>query len=207
MPAVAQSYLRHTNHCAAAIDKKACLCCQHHVGQAQSWILNDADHSRLIASCLIYQEEDRKAGLHADLSCTYLVRHEPASIQISIMLQVMPFLAPFVGPGRLFNFLIRNRWCNDEAIAKLGQLPVCLLSSLQVCCLRNPNLHAAFSSRLLRTVLQVMLAGIHAARYLVCRSTVWDQHIFISNPQFVDEQPTRVKVLLIATLAWSIASS
>ncbi|KAL0054970.1 hypothetical protein WJX82_005301 [Trebouxia sp. C0006] len=45
--------------------------------------------------------------------------------------KVMPFLAPFVGPGRLFNFLIRNRWYNEKAIAKLGQLPVCLLSSLQ----------------------------------------------------------------------------
>ncbi len=124
----------------------------------------------------------------------------------------MPFLAPFVGPGRLFNFLIRNRWCNDAAIAKLGQLPVCLLSSLQVCGLRNPNLYAAFSSRLLRTVLQVMLAGIHAARYFVCCSTVWAQHIFISNPHFVDEQACSstsdcVKMLLIAILAWSIASS
>jgi len=120
------------------------------------------------------------------------------------MLQVMPFLAPFVGPGRLFNFLIRNRWCNDEAIAKLGQLPVCLLSSLQVCSLLKPNLHAAFSSRLLRTVMQVLLAGIHAARPFICRSTVWYWDIFISYPQFFDEPPTCVKKLLIATLAWSI---
>lgn len=45
--------------------------------------------------------------------------------------KVMPFLAPFVGPGRFFNFLIRNRWRNDESIAKLGKLPVLLLSSLE----------------------------------------------------------------------------
>ena len=44
----------------------------------------------------------------------------------------MPFLAPFVGPGRLFNFLIRNIWHSGEAIAQLGQLPVLLLSSTQV---------------------------------------------------------------------------
>lgn len=47
-------------------------------------------------------------------------------------LQVMPFLSPFIGPGRLFNWLIRNEWRNDEAIAQLGQLPVLLISSIEV---------------------------------------------------------------------------
>ena len=51
---------------------------------------------------------------------------------IWVLVQVMPFLSPFIGPGRLFNFLIRNRWRNDEAIAKLGQLPVLLISSIEV---------------------------------------------------------------------------
>ena len=44
----------------------------------------------------------------------------------------MPFLSPFIGPGRLFNWLIRNEWRNDEAIAQLGQLPVLLISSIEV---------------------------------------------------------------------------
>ncbi len=47
---------------AASIDKKACLCCPYNVGQVQSWVPTDADHSRLIASCLIYQAEDQKLG-------------------------------------------------------------------------------------------------------------------------------------------------
>ena len=47
-------------------------------------------------------------------------------------MQVMPFLSPFIGPGRFFNWLIRNQWRNDEAIAKLGQLPVLLISSIEV---------------------------------------------------------------------------
>ncbi|KAL3149046.1 hypothetical protein ABBQ32_001891 [Trebouxia sp. C0010 RCD-2024] len=45
--------------------------------------------------------------------------------------KVMPFLSPFIGPGRLFNWLIRNQWRNDEAITQLGQLPVLLISSLE----------------------------------------------------------------------------
>lgn len=45
---------------------------------------------------------------------------------------MMPFLSPFVGPGRLFNWLIRNQWHNGEAIAQLGQLPVLLISSIEV---------------------------------------------------------------------------
>lgn len=47
----------------------------------------------------------------------------------------MPFLAPFVGPGRFFNFLIRNHWRSGDAIAQLKPLPVLLLSSIEVSCL------------------------------------------------------------------------
>ena len=49
-----------------------------------------------------------------------------------LVTQVMPFLSPFIGPGRLFNWLIRNQWRNDEAITKLDQLPLLLISSLEV---------------------------------------------------------------------------
>lgn len=33
--------------------------------------------------------------------------------------KVMPFLAPFVGPGKVGNFLIRNKWRNQDAAAAL----------------------------------------------------------------------------------------
>ena len=103
------------------------------------------------------------------------------------MLQVMPFLAPFVGPGRLFNFLIRNRWCNDEAIAKLGQLPVCLLSSLQVCCLRNPTLHAALTNKASQGC-----PAPYASWHTCCQVFYMPQHSMVPGrlriyPQFVGE--------------------
>lgn len=46
----------------------------------------------------------------------------------------MPLLRPFLGPGRPFNFLIRNKWRSGQQMHKLRQLPVLLLSSLQVSC-------------------------------------------------------------------------
>eukprot|EP00891_Asterochloris_glomerata_P001904 jgi/Astpho2/1904/Aster-00423 len=45
--------------------------------------------------------------------------------------EVMPLLRPFLGPGRPFNFLIRNKWRSGQQMHKLRQLPVLLLSSLQ----------------------------------------------------------------------------
>lgn len=62
-----------------------------------------------------------------------IVTHNVSTLMFGVV-QVLPFLAPFVGPGRLFNFLIRNHWHSGEAIAQLGQLPVLLLSSVEVRC-------------------------------------------------------------------------
>ena len=49
-----------------------------------------------------------------------------------VCVQVMPLLRPFLGPGRPFNFLIRNKWRSGQQMHKLRQLPVLLLSSLRV---------------------------------------------------------------------------
>jgi len=46
--------------------------------------------------------------------------------------QVLPVLAPFLGRGRVGNFLVRNKWRNYEAIKRCRHLPMLLLSSLQV---------------------------------------------------------------------------
>ena len=52
-------------------------------------------------------------------------------------LQVASFLASFIGPGCWSSFLIRNHLQNGKAIAQLGQLPVLLLSSIEVGMLLN----------------------------------------------------------------------
>ena len=44
---------------------------------------------------------------------------------------VMPLLSPFIGPGKLCNFLLRNKWDNIEAARTLKSLPILWMSSLQ----------------------------------------------------------------------------
>jgi abhydrolase domain-containing protein 13 len=46
--------------------------------------------------------------------------------------KVFPPLGAFVGPGRPFNFLIRNKWNNTAQVVKLHSTPLLLLSSLKV---------------------------------------------------------------------------
>lgn len=45
--------------------------------------------------------------------------------------QVLPLLAPFLGRGRVGNFLVRNKWRSYESIQRCKHLPILLLSSLQ----------------------------------------------------------------------------
>ena len=42
----------------------------------------------------------------------------------------IPLLHLLVGPGRAFNFLIRNKWYSDKRVHELKDLPVLFLSSL-----------------------------------------------------------------------------
>ena len=42
----------------------------------------------------------------------------------------MPFLRPFIGAGKPCNWLLRNKWYNDQRVEELKDLPVLFLSSL-----------------------------------------------------------------------------
>jgi abhydrolase domain-containing protein 13 len=44
---------------------------------------------------------------------------------------IMPFLSPFIGPGKFGNFLLRNKWDNVESAKELTNFPILWLSSLQ----------------------------------------------------------------------------
>ena len=46
--------------------------------------------------------------------------------------KVMPLLGRLIGPGRRFNWLLRNRWDNEREIRGLTRVPILFLSSLQV---------------------------------------------------------------------------
>ena len=48
--------------------------------------------------------------------------------------QMLPFLGPVLGRGKLGNFLIRNKWRNYDAIRRLKHVPMLMLSAGQVCC-------------------------------------------------------------------------
>lgn len=51
-------------------------------------------------------------------------------------MQVLPILRPFLGRGKLGNWLIRNKWRNYEAVQRLGHVPILMLSAGQV---RHPE--------------------------------------------------------------------
>ena len=61
-----------------------------------------------------------------------MLPQENQAVSSLVHVQVMPLLRPFLGPGRPFNFLIRNKWRSGQQMHKLRQLPVLLLSSLRV---------------------------------------------------------------------------
>lgn len=46
--------------------------------------------------------------------------------------QMLPFLGPVLGRGKIGNFLIRNKWRNYEAIKKISNTPILMLSAGQV---------------------------------------------------------------------------
>ena len=46
-------------------------------------------------------------------------------------MQMLPFLGPVLGRGKLGNFLIRNKWRNYHAIQAVKQLPMLMLSAGQ----------------------------------------------------------------------------
>ena len=46
--------------------------------------------------------------------------------------QVLPFLRPFLGRGKLGNWLIRNKWRNYEAVQRLRGVPILMLAAGQV---------------------------------------------------------------------------
>lgn len=49
----------------------------------------------------------------------------------TICVQMLPFLGPVLGRGKLGNFLIRNKWRNYQAIRKIGDTPILMLSAGQ----------------------------------------------------------------------------
>jgi pimeloyl-ACP methyl ester carboxylesterase len=75
-----------------------------------------AAHAALAARC-------RVAGLVLENTFTRIVDLVP---------HTLPLLRPLVGPGRLFNWLVRNRWDTGARLASLTDLPILFLSSLQV---------------------------------------------------------------------------
>lgn len=46
--------------------------------------------------------------------------------------QMLPFLGPVLGRGKVGNFLIRNKWRNYDAIKALQHKPMLMLSAGQV---------------------------------------------------------------------------
>ncbi|PSC75999.1 alpha beta-hydrolase superfamily isoform B [Micractinium conductrix] len=50
---------------------------------------------------------------------------------VDVVPKTMPLLSPFVGPGRPFNFLVRNHWDTRPRLQQLKDLPVLFMSSLQ----------------------------------------------------------------------------
>lgn len=70
------------------------------------------------------------AARHTDEINAVIIENTFTSIE-EVAPKLFPFLGWFLGPNRHFNFLVRNKWDNSRAIAKLTHLPVMLLSSLQ----------------------------------------------------------------------------
>ena len=52
--------------------------------------------------------------------------------RVSSVLQMLPFLGPVLGRGKVGNFLIRNKWRSYNAIRKLQHIPMLMLSAGQV---------------------------------------------------------------------------
>ena len=53
------------------------------------------------------------------------------------VVQMLPFLGPVLGRGKLGNFLIRNKWRNYDAIKALQHKPMLMLSAGQVSALQG----------------------------------------------------------------------
>lgn len=70
------------------------------------------------------------AARHSNEIKAVMVENTFTSI-VDVAPKLLPFLGLFLGRNRHFNFLVRNKWDNQRDIARLTQLPVMLLSSLQ----------------------------------------------------------------------------
>ena len=70
----------------------------------------------------------------------------PQHRRVSRTLQMLPFLGPVLGRGKMGNFLIRNKWRSYDAIRKLQHIPMLMLSAGQVHILQacRSRSHAAF---------------------------------------------------------------
>ncbi|KAK9832839.1 hypothetical protein WJX81_005824 [Elliptochloris bilobata] len=70
------------------------------------------------------------AATNPDRVAVVMVENTFLSIE-DVAPKVLPLLAPFLGRGRVGNFLVRNKWRSYEAIQRCRHLPMLLLSSLQ----------------------------------------------------------------------------
>lgn len=50
---------------------------------------------------------------------------------VDLVPHTLPFLRPLVGPGRPFNFLVRNHWDSRSRLARLTDLPTLFMSATQ----------------------------------------------------------------------------
>ena len=55
-----------------------------------------------------------------------------ANLLSACWVQVLPVLRPFLGQGKLGNWLIRNKWRSYEAVQRLRGMPILMLSAGQV---------------------------------------------------------------------------
>ena len=66
------------------------------------------------------------------LLASFAVPAPPQHCRVLSGLQMLPFLGPVLGRGKVGNFLIRNKWRSYDAIRKLQHIPMLMLSAGQV---------------------------------------------------------------------------
>ena len=90
------------------------------------------------------------------------IRAWPAHALLDRHAQVLPLLAPFLGRGRVGNFLVRNKWRSYESIQRCKHLPILLLSSLQARAGR-PSICCGCMAKRHELVLDIPCVGVYAS--------------------------------------------
>ena len=104
--------------------------------------------------------------------------------------QMLPFLGPVLGRGKLGNFLIRNKWRNYDAIKKLQHVPMLMLSAGQVCAISVKTGAIYYCTLVTARFTFIELFGQHTSAPACnagagVRQTVWATQMIMPAAQYV----------------------